>query len=67
MLTMSFQADADDLDATIALLAGLKKRHAQTSDVPILIHTSGTGMFLDVPPNFDSSCRKLIVYSDQVF
>ncbi|KAI0091003.1 NAD-P-binding protein [Irpex rosettiformis] len=37
-------ADADDLDAITALLAGLKKRHATTNDIPILIHTSGTGL-----------------------
>ena len=51
MLTMSSQADSDDLDATTALLAGLKQRHAQTGDVPILIHTSGTGRCPHVPPN----------------
>ncbi|KAF7790012.1 hypothetical protein EIP86_000960, partial [Pleurotus ostreatoroseus] len=37
-------ADADDLPATQAILAGLRKRHAKLGDLPILIHTSGTGV-----------------------
>ncbi|KAG0699459.1 hypothetical protein DFH29DRAFT_936658 [Suillus ampliporus] len=40
-------ADADDLHATKAILLGLKKRHEQTNTVPILIHTSGTGVVID--------------------
>jgi len=43
-------ADADDLGAAKAVLAGLKKRHEQTGTVPILIHTSGTGVFADMTP-----------------
>lgn len=37
---------ADDLPATQAVLRGLKKRHITTGDVPILIHTSGTGVLV---------------------
>ncbi|KAI0091097.1 NAD-P-binding protein [Irpex rosettiformis] len=37
-------ADADALDAANAFLAGLRKRHAKLGDLPILIHTSGTGL-----------------------
>ncbi|KAI0696908.1 NAD(P)-binding protein [Cytidiella melzeri] len=37
-------ADADAMDATKAFLAGLRKRHAKLGDLPILIHTSGTGL-----------------------
>ncbi|KIP10506.1 hypothetical protein PHLGIDRAFT_33875 [Phlebiopsis gigantea 11061_1 CR5-6] len=37
-------ADSDDLPAIQALLKGLKQRHVKTGDVPILIHTSGTGI-----------------------
>ncbi|KAI0833292.1 NAD-P-binding protein [Trametes gibbosa] len=40
-------ADADHLESTKALLAGLKKRHAATGKVPILIHTSGTAVLSD--------------------
>lgn len=37
-------ASADDLSAMQAMLRGLKKRHTTTNDIPILIHTSGTGV-----------------------
>ncbi|CCM01662.1 uncharacterized protein FIBRA_03724 [Fibroporia radiculosa] len=37
-------ADSDNLPAIEAMLRGMRKRHAQTGDVPILIHTSGTGV-----------------------
>ncbi|KAI0783870.1 NAD(P)-binding protein [Irpex lacteus] len=37
-------ADSDDLEATTAFLTGIKNRHVKTGDVPILIHTSGTGV-----------------------
>ncbi|KAI0783867.1 hypothetical protein BC629DRAFT_1440597 [Irpex lacteus] len=37
-------ADADAFDATNALLAGLKNGHARWGYLPILIHTSGTGL-----------------------
>ncbi|KAI0920646.1 hypothetical protein AcV5_010330 [Taiwanofungus camphoratus] len=40
-------ADADDLPAIQAVLAGLRKRHASVGDLPILIHTSGTGVLTD--------------------
>ncbi|KAL7278983.1 hypothetical protein ACG7TL_006815 [Trametes sanguinea] len=40
-------ADADDLPAARAILSGLRKRHAKLGDLPILIHTSGTGELTD--------------------
>ncbi|KAI0331860.1 NAD-P-binding protein [Cubamyces sp. BRFM 1775] len=40
-------ADADDLPAAKAILSGLRKRHAKLGDLPILIHTSGTGVLTD--------------------
>ncbi|KIJ63834.1 hypothetical protein HYDPIDRAFT_40854 [Hydnomerulius pinastri MD-312] len=40
-------ADADDVPACEAILRGLKKRHQATGTVPILIHTSGTGVLTD--------------------
>ncbi|KAH9856554.1 NAD-P-binding protein [Lenzites betulinus] len=40
-------ANADHLESTKALLAGLRKRHAITGKVPILIHTSGTAVLSD--------------------
>ncbi|KAG2136811.1 hypothetical protein BD769DRAFT_385148 [Suillus cothurnatus] len=40
-------ADADDLQAAKAILLGLKQRYDETGKVPILIHTSGTGVFID--------------------
>ncbi|KAG1882321.1 hypothetical protein F4604DRAFT_1743478 [Suillus subluteus] len=40
-------ADADDLQAAKAILLGLKKRYDETGRVPILIHTSGTGVLMD--------------------
>ncbi|KAI0646705.1 NAD-P-binding protein [Trametes meyenii] len=40
-------ADADDEPAAKAILSGLKKRHAKLGDLPILIHTSGTGVLTD--------------------
>lgn len=42
------QADADDLVATNAFLAGFKARHEKTGDVPVLIHTSGTGQCISI-------------------
>ncbi|GBE86901.1 NAD-P-binding protein [Sparassis crispa] len=39
--------DSDDIPATEAILRGLRKRHATTGDLPILIHTSGTGELMD--------------------
>ncbi|KAG6868177.1 hypothetical protein C0993_006613 [Termitomyces sp. T159_Od127] len=40
-------ADADYLPAIQAILRGLKMRHETTGTVPILIHTSGTGVLGD--------------------
>ncbi|RPD78127.1 NAD-P-binding protein [Lentinus tigrinus ALCF2SS1-7] len=40
-------ADADHLQSTKAILAGLKERHKATGKVPSLIHTSGTGVLVD--------------------
>jgi nucleoside-diphosphate-sugar epimerase len=40
-------ADADNLKAAKAVLAGLKKRHDTQGTVPVLIHTSGTGVLTD--------------------
>ncbi|KAI0360215.1 NAD-P-binding protein [Trametes cingulata] len=40
-------ADCDDVEATKAILKGLKQRHEKTGDLPLLIHTSGAGEFLD--------------------
>ncbi|GBE86891.1 NAD(P)-binding protein [Sparassis latifolia] len=40
-------ADSDDLPAIEAILRGLRKRHATIGDLPILIHTSGTGELAD--------------------
>ncbi|KAI0351703.1 NAD-P-binding protein [Trametes cingulata] len=40
-------ADCDNTEAIKAILSGLKKRHEKTGDVPLLIHTSGTGEITD--------------------
>ncbi|KAJ2922843.1 hypothetical protein H1R20_g14259, partial [Candolleomyces eurysporus] len=40
-------ADADNLEATKAILSGLKQRFEQTGKKPSLIHTSGTGVLID--------------------
>jgi len=56
-------ADADHLGATEALLRGLKSRRDSTGILPILIHTSGTGVLAydskGAPPTKD-----IIVYDD---
>lgn len=41
-------ADADNIKATEAILRGIQKRHKETGNAPILIHTSGTGTLCDV-------------------
>ncbi|CCM05825.1 uncharacterized protein FIBRA_08059 [Fibroporia radiculosa] len=41
-------ADSDNLPAIQAILRGLRKRHTATGDVPILIHTSGSGTVCDM-------------------
>ncbi|TFY82933.1 hypothetical protein EWM64_g1075 [Hericium alpestre] len=40
-------ADADHYKGNMAILEGLKKKHEKTGKVPILIHTSGTGVLTD--------------------
>ncbi|KAI9461371.1 hypothetical protein HD554DRAFT_2041450 [Boletus coccyginus] len=40
-------AHADHVGACEAILRGLKKRHEVTGTVPVLIHTSGTGVLID--------------------
>ncbi|KAF8066913.1 hypothetical protein FPV67DRAFT_1215028 [Lyophyllum atratum] len=40
-------ADADHLEAARATLRGLQNRYKATGNVPILIHTSGTGVLAD--------------------
>ncbi|KAI0737090.1 NAD-P-binding protein [Daedaleopsis nitida] len=40
-------AESDDVPFAKALLSGMKDRHAKVGDVPILIHTSGTGLLKD--------------------
>ncbi|EPQ52468.1 NAD P-binding protein [Gloeophyllum trabeum ATCC 11539] len=54
-------ADCDDLKAATAILSGLKKRHAETGEQPILIHTSGTGVLAD---NAQGKYASDLVYSD---
>ncbi|KAI0358320.1 NAD-P-binding protein [Trametes cingulata] len=40
-------ANCDNTEAMKAILSGLKRRHEKTGDVPLLIHTSGTGEITD--------------------
>ncbi|KAI0920653.1 hypothetical protein AcV5_010335 [Taiwanofungus camphoratus] len=40
-------SDSDDLPMIQAVLASLRNRHASVGDLPILIHTSGTGVLMD--------------------
>ncbi|KAG2158554.1 uncharacterized protein EDB93DRAFT_1245782 [Suillus bovinus] len=54
-------ADSDDLQAAKAILLGLKKRYDETGRVPILIHTSGTGVLID---NAAGDYATDTVYSD---
>jgi len=54
-------ADCDDVAAAKAILAGHKKRHAETGEVPILIHTSGTGVISD---NAAGKFASDVIYSD---
>ena len=39
LLFVLYQADSDDVSAMQAILKGLRQRHAQLGDLPILIHT----------------------------
>ncbi|KAL1940279.1 hypothetical protein VTO73DRAFT_9231 [Trametes versicolor] len=54
-------ADCDDLNAINAILGGLKARHEKTGDLPLLIHTSGTGELMDDARGAYASDK---VYSD---
>ncbi|KAJ7635023.1 NAD(P)-binding protein [Roridomyces roridus] len=54
-------ADADDLVATEATLAGLKQRYATTGAPPIFIHTSGAGLFIDDAKGMHA---KATIYND---
>ncbi|RPD82721.1 NAD-P-binding protein [Lentinus tigrinus ALCF2SS1-7] len=40
-------AESDNVPFIKAILSGLRKRHAKLGDLPILIHTSGTGLLTD--------------------
>ncbi|KAI0331859.1 NAD-P-binding protein [Cubamyces sp. BRFM 1775] len=40
-------AECDNVEAITAILLGLKQHHEKTGDVPHIIHTSGTGEFID--------------------
>ncbi|KAH9945053.1 NAD-P-binding protein [Epithele typhae] len=40
-------ANCDHLPSAQAILAGMKARYTKTGEVPVLIHTSGTGMLVD--------------------
>ncbi|KAI0342692.1 NAD(P)-binding protein [Trametopsis cervina] len=57
-------ADSDDLDAIEAVLRGLKQRHAAAADMPILIHTSGTGQLTFDGNTKGMSATKKIYYDD---
>ncbi|OJT06191.1 hypothetical protein TRAPUB_2961, partial [Trametes pubescens] len=54
-------ADCDDVNATNAILGGLKARHEKTGDVPIMIHNSGTGELMD---DAQGAFKSEKVYSD---
>ncbi|GJE97531.1 NAD(P)-binding protein [Phanerochaete sordida] len=59
-------ADSDDVAAMQAILQGLKKRHESTGDVPVLIHTSGTGQLIDGQETKGMAATDLI-YDDTNF
>ncbi|KAF8193803.1 hypothetical protein BJ912DRAFT_1057475 [Pholiota molesta] len=54
-------ADSDNLEAALATLKGLKKRHDATGKTPSLIHTSGTGVLTD---NADGEYLSDVIYDD---
>ncbi|EPQ59897.1 hypothetical protein GLOTRDRAFT_28879, partial [Gloeophyllum trabeum ATCC 11539] len=54
-------ADADDLEAAKAILSAQKKRHAETGEVPILIHTASPRVISD---NAAGMFASDVVYSD---
>ncbi|TFY55920.1 hypothetical protein EVJ58_g7949 [Rhodofomes roseus] len=56
-----FNANSDDLPAIIALLKGVRKAYETTGELPILIHTSGTGEIAE-PAKGDFAAET--VYSD---
>ncbi|CDO78099.1 hypothetical protein BN946_scf184634.g5 [Trametes cinnabarina] len=47
IVLVEWQADADHIESTKAVLAGLKDRYQKTGKPPVLIHTSGTGVLAD--------------------
>jgi len=54
-------ADADHLEGTKAILRGFKTSFQKTGVAPILIHTSGTGVFID---NAGGEYEGTEIYSD---
>ncbi|KAI1792972.1 NAD(P)-binding protein [Ganoderma leucocontextum] len=54
-------ADADDEPLIDAILRGLRSRHSKLGDLPILIHTSGTGVLTD---NARGEYASDTIYSD---
>ncbi|EKM58500.1 uncharacterized protein PHACADRAFT_193621 [Phanerochaete carnosa HHB-10118-sp] len=59
-------ADADDLPAIQAVLKGLRQRHAKLGDLPILIHTSGTGILTEGQETKGMAATD-VVYDDSNF
>ncbi|KIP10737.1 hypothetical protein PHLGIDRAFT_210748 [Phlebiopsis gigantea 11061_1 CR5-6] len=59
-------ADADDLPAMQAILKGLRQRHEKTGDVPILIHTSGTGILTYGNQTYGNATTD-VIYDDSDF
>lgn len=57
-------ADADGLDAMNAILKGFKTRFEKTGVAPILIHTSGTGVYTDDPKNWLKGLKGDVCYTD---
>ncbi|KAA1476179.1 NAD(P)-binding protein [Dentipellis sp. KUC8613] len=56
-------ADSDNLEGNKALLSGLKKRFESTKKAPVLIHTSGTGIFMD---NAQGESTDVIYYDTNI-
>ncbi|KAF9562656.1 NAD(P)-binding protein [Agrocybe pediades] len=54
-------ANCDHLEGNLAILEGIKKRHAKTGKAPILIHASGTAIIMDDARGLHGDS---IVYSD---
>ncbi|GJE97532.1 NAD(P)-binding protein [Phanerochaete sordida] len=59
-------ADADDVPAMQAILRGLRTRHTRTGDVPVLIHTSGTGQLINAQETAGTDATEP-VYDDTDF